>query len=74
MSQTIYLLLLSYNQITTCLAADLVLFNSATLLGVFLENIGKHLKLQPDHRPDVLQIKSEVERKSRGCYFSPPRS
>ena len=67
--QTIYLLFLSYNQITTCLAADLVLFNSATLLGAFLENIGKHLRLQPDQRPDVLQIKSEVERKSRVCYF-----
>ena len=28
------------------------------------ENIDKHLRLQPDQRPDVLQIKSEVERKS----------
>ena len=33
------------------------------------ENIDKHLRLQPDQRPDVLQIKSEVERKSRVCYF-----
>jgi len=58
-----------YNQITTCLAADLVLFNSATLRDAFLENIAKHLKLQPDQRPDVLQIREEVERKSRVCYF-----
>ena len=58
-----------YNQITTCLAADLVLFNSATLRDAFLENISKHLKLQPDQRPDVLQIREEVEKKSRVCYF-----
>ena len=58
-----------YNQITTCLAADLTLFNSVTLRSAFLDNIGKHLKLQPDQRPDVLQIREEVEKKSRVCYF-----
>jgi len=58
-----------YNQITTCLAADLVLFNSATLRDAFLENIAKHLKLQPDQRPDMLQIREEVDKKSRVCYF-----
>jgi len=58
-----------YNQITTCLAADLVLFNSNTLCDAFLENISKHLKLQPDQRPDVLQIREEVKKKSRVCYF-----
>ena len=58
-----------YNQITTCLAADLTLFNSVTLRSAFLDNIGKHLKLQPDQRPDILQIREEVEKKSRVCYF-----
>ena len=63
------MLLHRYNQITTCLAADLVLFNSNTLRDAFMENISKHLKLQPDQRPDVLQIREEVKKKSRVCYF-----
>lgn len=58
-----------YNQITTCLAADKVLFNSQYNLTSFVQNIGSFLKLQPDFRPDKEQLVSSVEKKSSVVYF-----
>ena len=58
-----------YNQITTCLAADVVLFNSSTLMESFLGGISKFLKQQPDQRPDISAISAEISAKSRVVYF-----
>ena len=58
-----------YNQITTCLAADIVLFNSSTLLQTFLSAIPKFLRQQPDCRPDCDSIQAGIESKSSVCYF-----
>ena len=58
-----------YNQITTALAADEVVFNSRFNLESFLENISKHLNLQPDFRPDKDALRSRLMRKSTVIYF-----
>ena len=58
-----------YNQITTCLAADMVVFNSKTLLRSFLDNIVRFLNQQPDQRPDGEAIRAAVAAKSRVVYF-----
>lgn len=56
-----------YNQITSCLAADKVLFNSNWNLASFCENIPKFLKLFPDFRPS--RIPDRIRAKSKVVYF-----
>ena len=58
-----------YNQITTCLAADVILFNSEYNLQSFLTNIPKFLSLQPDHKPDTKLIISQIKNIAQVCYF-----
>ena len=58
-----------YNQITSSLCADLVLFNSIYNMESFLDNITKYLTLQPDQRPDSERIMTEIRNKSKVCYF-----
>ncbi|XP_072393233.1 tRNA-queuosine alpha-mannosyltransferase isoform X1 [Diabrotica undecimpunctata] len=57
----------AYNQITTCLAADIVLFNSEFNMSSFLNNIHRILKCLPDHRPK--SIKDKIALKSTVLYF-----
>jgi len=58
-----------YNQITTCLAADLILFNSAYNMTSFLSRIHPFLSLQPDTRPNSNMIVDQIRNVSRVCYF-----
>lgn len=58
-----------YNQITSSLAADTVLFNSAYNLTSFLDNIPKFLSLQPDQRADTRAIVETIRHKSQVAYF-----
>ena len=58
-----------YNQITTSLSADLILFNSEYNLDSFLSCIPSFLGLQPDYRPNLTQVVAEIRRKSVVCYF-----
>jgi glycosyltransferase involved in cell wall biosynthesis len=58
-----------YNQILTALVADIVCFNSRYNMTSFLDNIHKHLKLQPDHRPKSADICSRIAAKSSVVYF-----
>ena len=58
-----------YNQITSSLCADQVLFNSVYNMESFLGNISKFLALQPDHRPESNRIVTEIRNKSQVCYF-----
>jgi glycosyltransferase involved in cell wall biosynthesis len=58
-----------YNQILTALVADVVCFNSRYNMTSFLDNIHRHLKLQPDHRPKTDDICSRIAAKSNVVYF-----
>ncbi|KAJ3662727.1 hypothetical protein Zmor_007058 [Zophobas morio] len=57
----------SYNQIITCLSADVVLFNSNFNKVSFLDNLKKIIKILPDCRPK--ELKSKIEAKCKVLYF-----
>lgn len=57
----------AYNQITTCLAADVVLFNSHYNKNSFLNNIKNIIKIFPDNKPKDLRTK--IEPKCDVLYF-----
>jgi len=58
-----------YNQILSCLVADMVLFNSAYNLTSFLDNMKTFFKVQPDFRPNIDELTNEIVTKSKVVYF-----
>ena len=58
-----------YNQVLTCLVADKVVFNSAFNLSSFMEKLGPFFKVQPDFRPNIQQLREDIQSKSEVLYF-----
>jgi len=58
-----------YNQVTSCLAADQVLFNSQYNLDSFLSHIPTFLGMQPDYKPNSYVICDQIKSVSQVCYF-----
>jgi len=58
-----------FNQITTCLAADLVLFNSHYNLNSFFTHISSFLAMQPDSKPNVKAICDQIKSVGQVSYF-----
>ena len=58
-----------YNQITTCLVADQVWFNSKFNRDSFLDKLGPFFKIQPEFRPNISEIKEKILEKSKIMYF-----
>ena len=56
-----------YNQITSCLAADKILFNSYWNLESLCTNIPKFFKLFPDFKPSG--VPDRIRKKSKVVYF-----
>lgn len=57
----------AYNQITTCLAADIIIFNSNYNKTSFLDNLVNIIKIFPDNKPKYL--KTKIEPKCHVLYF-----
>jgi len=57
----------AFTNITTCLVADLVLFNSSFHRRSFIDALGPFLRKMPDFRPDG--VISAIEAKSRVLHF-----
>ncbi|KAF5299685.1 hypothetical protein FQA39_LY11480 [Lamprigera yunnana] len=57
----------AYNQITTCLAADIVVFNSYYNKTSFLDNLINVIKMFPDNKPK--DLRSRIESKCMVLYF-----
>jgi len=56
-----------YNQVLSCLVADIVLFNSKYNMESFQSNLSHFFKLQPDFRPK--NLREQIEPKCRVLYF-----
>jgi len=57
-----------YNQIISCLAADIILFNSAYNQETFLSSIKSFFNLMPDHRPGK-ELVEEIKPKCEVLHF-----
>ncbi|CAH1788722.1 unnamed protein product, partial [Owenia fusiformis] len=56
-----------YNQILSCLVADVICFNSEYNMKSFLSNIVHHMNIMPDYRPKSLV--EEIKPKCRVLYY-----